>query len=144
MRSSLPRGQPSLAALICTSLRNLNCHFKSLRLHWLPDNMDTTHWLPNNMDITALARATHRRTHAHTHTWGKYNQIPLRCTHACTPQQFKMTAQMIPTRRPFADLLLRLTLTAARTSTGRHTLSHACFNGPHTHVSTPQASCSSS
>ena len=84
MCSLRSQGQPTLATLNCTSLRNLNCHFKSLRLPWLPDNMDITHWLPNNMDITALARATHRRTHAHTHTWGKYNQIPLRCTHACT------------------------------------------------------------
>ena len=87
MRSLLSQGQLTLATLNCTSLRNLNCHSKSLRLPCLPDNMDITHWLPNSMDITALARATHRGTHAHTHTWGKYNQIPLRCTHACTPQQ---------------------------------------------------------
>ena len=60
MRSLLSQGQLTLATLNCTSLRNLNCHSKSLRLPCLPDNMDITHWLPNSMDITALARATHR------------------------------------------------------------------------------------
>ena len=88
MRSLRSQGQLTLATLNCTSLRNLNC----LRLHWLPDNMDIMRWLPNNMDITALARATHRRTHAHTHTWGKYNQTPLKRTHACTLQVCSLRA----------------------------------------------------
>ena len=48
--------------------------------------------LPRNMDITALARATHRRTHARTHTWGKYNQTPLKCTHACALQVCSLRA----------------------------------------------------
>ena len=88
MRSLLSQGQPTLATLNCTSLRNLNCHFKRLRLPWLPDNMD----------ITALAHATYRRTHANTHTWGKYTQTPLRNTHARTPQQCKTHAQKNPAR----------------------------------------------
>ena len=33
MRSLLSQGQPTLATLNSTSLRNLNCHFESLTLH---------------------------------------------------------------------------------------------------------------
>ena len=70
MRSLLSQGQPTLATLNCTSLRNLNCHFKSLRLPWLPNNMDIRHWLPNNLQyLTDYARSMYMGMGTHSNFW---------------------------------------------------------------------------
>ena len=97
MRSLLSQGQPTLATLNCTSLRNPQLPLQALEAA-LAAQQHIRHWLSDNIDITALAHATHRRTHANTHTWGKYTQTPPRNTHARTPQQRKTFAQKNPAR----------------------------------------------